>query len=201
MKFFISSENFLIKPQIKKLTYTNEITQINFFLKQEHFFKFFINGSIKKGKKLFFFNNFSSIFFDIFFFIKKNMNLYAYEHQVLLHQISFLEYYNINFLLNWYIKPLIFFFFTNFWKPRKLKSKRKNKKQKLQKKFIVSRYFLKKTHRWKIMFKVLFLKLSNVSGQSLKIKLLKFFLDMILNYKKAWIYLFKLAFYKKILFP
>lgn len=62
---------FLFKNTTKTLE-----SKKNFFIEQNveafflvsNFFKFYLNGLNKKGKKLFFFNRLAKTFFDVYFF-------------------------------------------------------------------------------------------------------------------------------------
>lgn len=72
---------------------------------------------------------------------------------------------------------------------------RKKLKQKFMPKFIVREFFLKKINRNKIIFKLFTLKLQNLEERIFSHKLFKLLLDLILNFKNSWLYLFKLNFF------
>ena len=194
----------------KKIIFNNIIIKKDFFLKKKNnnlsfflnytsFLKFFLNNFIKKGKKIFFFNIFNLIFFDIYIFIKKISKNFKNIKEVQLFSEQNKEIKNINFLLFWIIEDYKYLYFLNVWKPKKAKTKRKKLKQK-NKKFDLSHILLKKNKRWKIFFKIFSLKVYNINASCIKLKFLKIFLDLILNVKHSWLYNFKIELYKKILF-
>ena len=199
MKFKKICYNFLYiekkeKKKVKNLNY------IFFFLKYQHFFKYYLNGFIKKGKKIFFFSLLNSIFFDFFFILRESANYYKIPYELKSIQASGKKYFNLNYFLNWLVEDYRYLYFSNLWKPRKARTKRKKQKQKKQKKYNALKSLLNKNDRWRFFFRVLFLKILNINTKNLKVRLLKVFWDLAINYKKSWLYLFKIEFYKKLLF-
>lgn len=158
---------------------------------------FFIPFLIKKGKKIFILNNVLNSISNIYDSIKYDgiRNLIGYLHidQFKLFINSFKTNYNVNYLLDWIItiyKPIFDLKCLNVPKIHKKKN---------SKKVIFKYVYLMDKHRLKTANKHISLMVKKDTSRKIEDRIVNTFLDLLLNYKKSYLYTRKMFIYEKVI--